>query len=193
MRLTSASGLLRAGNLEGTEALEACYAIATEHRLTTIQFRAASHLATFLRDAGRTAEGGVWQQKASAAFDQLGGCDKMLGFFSNCVLFAIASANFDVARQWVGRALSEIPLARVGHAGLHFRALELRIKQLVERYDCSEPELADLLDSHVRYRGFGHHDEVMEAVWHALARKAREREGDVLLEEYLRRYRRFPA
>jgi hypothetical protein len=115
----------------------------------------------------------------------------MLGFFSNCVLFAMGSADFVEARYWVDRALAEIPSASVGHAGLHFRALELRIRQLAERYDCSEPELEDLLGLHIRFRGFGHHDEVMEAVYHALARKAREREANVLLEEYLRRFRRF--
>jgi hypothetical protein len=44
---------------------------------------------------------------------------------------------------------------------------------------------------HLRYRTVGHHDEVMEAVWHALADVGRVGEGNRLLSDYLARYRRF--
>jgi hypothetical protein len=176
---------------EGVAAIETCYQLASDQRLLTAQYRAASHLAGVLRDAGRVEDSLKWHQKAWVAFDQLGGQEKLASFFSNCAQFAMAVADFSVAKEWVSRALRELPSAQVGHAGLHFRALELRIKQITESYDCTEHELQELLDVHLRHRAFGHHDEVMEAVWYALARKGRETEGDKLLHQYLRQYRRL--
>jgi DNA-binding SARP family transcriptional activator len=192
MRLTAGGALLRAGLLdEGVAAVETCYAVATNHRLITAQYRAASHLAGVLRDARNVEASIKWHDKASKAFEQLGGRERLAGFFSNCAQFAMAAGDFTLAKEWVARALREVPSAGVGHAGLHFRALELRIKQITDSYDCTDDEIQELLDSHLRYRSFGHHDEVMEAVWHALARKGLNKEGDRLLDEYLHKYRRF--
>jgi DNA-binding SARP family transcriptional activator len=192
MTLTAGGALLRAGRFqEGVSALEACYRLACDHRLATARHRSASNLACVLRDAGRAEAGLAWQQRASAAFEQLDPPDKPAGFFSNCALFAMADGDFALAQDWVSRALKEVAPAQFGHAGLHFRALDLRIRQLANSYDCTEHELQELLDLHLQYRAFGCHDEVMEVLWHALTRKGREKEGDKLLDEYLHQHRRL--
>jgi hypothetical protein len=192
MRVTAGSALLRAGLLdEGIKALETCYQVAADHRLLTAQYRAATYLAAVLRDAGQLEVSISWQQMACSAFSHLDEREKLVGFFSNCAAFAIADGQLAIAEHWVKRALAEIPRARVGHAGLHFRALELRIKQLAYSYDCSSAELGELLDAHLRYRGFGHHDAVAEVVWYTLAAKGRPLEANQLLDEYLHRYRRL--
>jgi hypothetical protein len=191
MRLTSGSGLLRAGLLEGVDTLETCYRIASDHHLITAQYRAASHLAGFLRDSRELDQSLVWQERAAAAFELLQGREKLAGFFSNCALFAMAAGDLKAAQQWVSRANAEVPSVQVGSAGLHFRALELRIRQLMDADDCQDGELEELLDAHLRYRVFAHHDEVMEVVWHGLGRKGRVCQANDLLDAYLNTHRRL--
>jgi hypothetical protein len=192
LRLTSGCALIRAGLLdEGIEVLEAGYHTATKHRLTTIQYRAANYLAVVFLDARGVVEGRVWHERASTVSEQLERHDGVAEFFSNCALFAIAAGDLDSAKRWVDRATLEVPAAGVGGCGLHFRALALRIKQLAASYDCPSQELDELLGLHLRYREFAHHDEVMDALWHALDRKGRTSEADCLLVEYLSRHRRL--
>lgn len=193
MLLTASGGLLRAGVTEGLQALERCYAIASEHRLAGMQFRAATSLAGFFFDSGQIGESLAWHRKAMLAFEQLGGRDKVGAFFSNCVVLSLLVGDIDAARTWVRRALQDVPAASVGHAGLHFRALDLRVKQIGDGYVCSDEELDELLALHRRYRGLGYHDDVMEAVWHALERKGRAAEADALLREYLQSHRRLKS
>jgi hypothetical protein len=189
--LTAGGALLRAGLIqEGAEALERCYAIATDHRLTTFQHRAATFLAGFLRDA-QSPQAFDWQERAERAFNDSGQREKLAGFFSNCAMFAIDAGDLDLASAWVARAFREVPSAQVGVAGLHFRSLQLRLRQLRDSYDCSDEELSEMLDTHIRYRTFGNQDEMMESLWHALARKGRTVEADALLQEYVGRHRRI--
>jgi hypothetical protein len=148
-------------------------------------------LACSLRDDGRGVDARNWHNSERALFAQRDCQEGLATHLSNCALFAMDELDFEGARAAIGRAVRDVPVARIGHAGLHFRALDLRVKQLADDYDCTEPELAELLTLHMRFRTLGHHDEVMETLWNALARKGRAAHANSLLLEYVTRHRRL--
>jgi hypothetical protein len=186
------AGLIRAGLLdEGCDVGRAAYDVATACRLRTWQQRAATMLATWLREADQLVEALMWHERSRAAFEHVDGRENAVDFYSNCVQFAMEAGDYAQALEWLRRARSDYPRARVGGAGLHFRALELRVRQLTDTsYDLPQSELSELLDIHLRLRGIHQHDDMLEALWHALARKGRTAEGDALVRDYFTRYRR---
>ena len=95
---------------------------------------------------------------------------------------ALDAGDLAGAAVFIRQALATVAEARWGHAGLYFRALELRLRQLEDGYECSDAELDHLMKMHLSNRGLGHHDEVVETLWHALARKGRVTEADSLLD-----------
>jgi tetratricopeptide (TPR) repeat protein len=191
MLVYAAGGLLRAGQLsEGCTALENAYTVALAAGLSTGQQRAANLLACVLRETDRIDEARAWYARSLFAFDRLGGRETACDFYSNCIQFAIADGDYDAATEWLRRAFEEAPRARIGGTGLVFSALQLRVKQLSESYDCPDAELDELLEAHLRHRGLHHHDEILEAIWHALARKGRVAAGTALVHEYFAKYRR---
>jgi hypothetical protein len=187
----AAAGLLRAGALvEGCASLRTSYEVALGAGLPGPQQLSASLLANILLMTGRTDEARLWWERSLAVMDQLDAHEIALEFYSTAIQFAMAEGDYRAANMWLDRSQEQIPRGRVGSPGLHFAALRLRLKQLSESYDCTETELRELLECHLGHRTQHHHDEVMETVWHALARKDRVAEAQALVSEYFTVHRR---
>jgi hypothetical protein len=114
-----------------------------------------------------------------------------------CVLgarLATSLGHYDESTAYIRRART------FGHAqmpliDLLLRCCELDIRLATGNDAVPDAELNDLLSLHVRARGFGLQDEVMATVLKSLDRNGRSSEGQRLLQEYLRDYRRdgFPV
>jgi DNA-binding SARP family transcriptional activator len=183
--------LLRAGLLdEGCAATETCFNMASDAHLQSIAKYAAVSLACVLRDAGRVAEARLWHSRATDLVDRHVAIRRSLNHLSNCVLFALDDGDYDAARRALQRA-ADIPASRSGLSRLVFLALEVRVRQLEESYDCSDDELTELLEGHDRGQAVGHHDEVVVTIWNAFVKKRRIEDAKSLVRAYLNQHRRI--
>ncbi|MDQ3997674.1 MAG: AAA family ATPase [Gemmatimonadota bacterium] len=192
LRGLASMALLRAGHFgPGRVEAETCYHEAATAGLNTYRLRAASILACFLRDCGEASAAREWHAKATQTADRLHPREVTVSYVSNAVLFALDDGDFRLAATWLERARRDFAEATVGHARLHFSAVELRIRQLCGGRRSSETDVQALLEAHLHWRGFGHHDEVAEALWHELAECGRQSYADTLLADYLTSHRRL--
>jgi tetratricopeptide (TPR) repeat protein len=177
--------LLRAGLVdEGCASIETCFKMASDAHLHSTAAYAAVSLACVLRDAGRVAEARSWHIRAAGLINRHVAIRRSLNHLSNCVLFSLDEGDFEAARRALQRA-AEIPASRAGLSRLVLLALEVRVKQLAESYDCSDDELQELLDGHLLGKGVGHHDEVIVTIWNALVRRRRVEYANALASGYL--------
>jgi DNA-binding SARP family transcriptional activator len=181
--------LLRVGLIdEGSAIVARCFAMASERQLHSRAACAAVTLACLFRDLGRTAEAREWHARAVALMSSHVEIRRSLNHLSNCVLFALDERDFAEARRALDLA-GAIPAAKAGLARQIFLALEMRVKQVAESYDCTDAELQELLDGHALGKSVGFHDEMMVTLWNALVRRGRAPEANALVRDYVSRDR----
>jgi DNA-binding SARP family transcriptional activator len=189
----SGFALLRAGVLdEGCAILEECFHRARDADLKSMATCAAVCLACVLRDAGQATTARGWHSRAAALATRPSLSRRLLNHLANCVLFALDEGDFAGAKAAVRQA-ADIPACRTGLSRLIVLALEVRVKQLADSYDCSNDELNELLEGHRLGKGTGHHDEVVVTIWNALVRKGRTDYANALVGDFVNNRRiRWP-
>ena len=188
-------GLFRFGRREDAlECLEKCYRIAEQARLPTYQVLSAaaiSRLHLCWDEAPLSLE---WHERAASYFDQRAVRASASLHYSNCIDRALEEGDAAAARHWLELSSADYGAIKSGRPKLLYRAYEALVAQALGAGPIGSAQIAELVDGHLRFRSFGFHDSVAEAVVSVLTKVDRRSEAIELLRDYVTTYRRdrFP-